>query len=473
MRGKTGKKAYFIGIAGAGMSATAQLLKTLGWDVSGSDEGAYPPITTYLEQHGIPYTKTYSKDNVPKDADVVVVGKHAGLTREENEEVAFVYNSKFPIQSFPEVLHNLTKSTRNIVCAGSHGKSTCASILAWCLAEQDPSFFIGALPCDFETNARSGKGGLFILEGDEYPASNTDTTSKFLFYNVKDLIVTSLEHDHLNVFKTQEDYTAPFLQLIESLPKDGVLVMNGDDLQIQNIILHLQRKVITYSATAHTEHDWYVENIVYGEKTTFDLCHNNMARIPMTTTLLGHHNVENIAGTAALMLEKGSITPKELQEKVQTFTGVERRLSKRTIHSTVPLYEGFGSSHSKARSAIAAMKTHFGKKRLLVVFEPYAFSWRQKDYIHNYQDLFEKADSVYVYIDTVPSPKDKTTIAGDEIISHIKNGGARAVRLHKNLSPLLQEVQERDVILCLSSGALDGTLPTLVHTLEEQFSAGK
>ena len=95
---------------------------------------------------------------MPADADLVVVGKHAGLTREENEEVAFVYDNDFTIQSFPEVLRDLTKDTRNIICAGSYGKSTCAGMLAWCLTEQDPSFFIGALPYNLDTNARAGKG---------------------------------------------------------------------------------------------------------------------------------------------------------------------------------------------------------------------------------------------------------------------------------------------------------------------------
>lgn len=467
--GKKKKKAYFIGIAGAGMSATAQLLKTLGWEVSGSDEGAYPPITTYLEQHNIPYAKTHSKDNVPKDADLVVVGKHAGLTKEENEEVAFVHDNNFTIQSFPEVLHDLTKNTRNIICAGSHGKSTCASILAWCLSEQDPSFFIGALPNDLKTNAQSGKGNLFILEGDEYPASNTDTASKFLFYNASDVLITSLEHDHLNMFKTQEEYNAPFLKLIESLPEDGMLFMNGDDTQIQKVIPHIQKEIYTYSATPNEKNDWYVKNIVYGEKTTFDLCRGKMAVIPMTTTLLGQHNIENIAGTAALMLEKELITPKELQEKIQTFTGVERRLDKKTADTAVPLYEGFGSSHSKTRSAVAAMKTHFNDKRLLVVFEPHALSWRQKSYTHNYSGLFEQADKVYVYTESIPEPKDETTITGTEIMSHIKDGGANAVQLHKDLNPLLQEVQQGDMVLCLSSGALDGMLPTLIKTLEERF----
>lgn len=465
------KKAYFIGIAGAGMSAVAQLLKTRGWEVSGSDQGAYPPITTYLERHHISYATTHNKNNVPEDADLVVIGKHAGLTKEENEEVAFVHEKNFRIQSFPEVLHDLTKHTHNIVCAGSHGKSTCASMLAWCLAEQDPSFFIGALPRDLDTSAQSGKGNLFILEGDEYPASNTDTASKFLYYNTRDLLITSLEHDHLNIFKTQEAYTASFLKLIASLPEDGLLVMSGDDTQIQKTLLHIQREVITYGTNPEAKTDWYTKNIVYGEETHFDLCRGNLAIIPLITTLLGQHNIENIAGTAALMLEKELITPKKLQERIRTFTGVERRLDRKTTTSTVPLYEGFGSSKSKACSAIAAMKTHFGDKRLLVVFEPHALSWRRKEYIHNYQGLFEGADRVYVYTDTIPTPKDETTITGDEILTYIQNSGADAVRLNKDLSPLLQEVQQDDLILCLSSGNLDGALPVLTQTLEQRFPA--
>ena len=463
------KKAYFIGIAGAGMSATAQLLKTLGWEVSGSDQGAYPPITTYLEHHNIPYTNTHNKKNVPENADLIVIGKHSGLTKEENEEVALVYGKNYHIQSFPEVLNDLTKDTHNIICAGSHGKSTCASILAWCLSEQNPSFFIGALPNNFDTNAQSGKGNLFILEGDEYPTSNTDNTSKFFYYNAKDLLITSLEHDHINIFKTQEEYTAPFLKLIESLPDDGMLFMCADDPQIQKTIPDIQREIYTYSTKPDAQTDWYVKNIVYGEETTFDLCRGEMAIIPLTTTLLGQHNIENIAGTAALMLEKGLITPKELRGKIQTFTGVERRLDKKTTTATVPLYEGFGSSRSKARSAITAIKTHFDNKRLLVIFEPHALSWRSKEYTHNYQSLFEDADRVYVYINAIPEPKDETTIPGEEIITHIKNGGANTVQLHKDLNPLLQEVQQGDIILCLSSGAIDGILPTLIDALEKRF----
>ena len=452
------------------MSATAQILKTLGWEVSGSDEGAYPPITTYLEQHRIPYAKTHSKDNVPADVDLVVVGKHAGLTREENDEVAFVYDNNFTIQSFPEVLRDLTKNTRNIICAGSYGKSTCAGMLAWCLAEQDPSFFIGALPYNLDTNAQSGKGNLFILEGDEYPASNTDTTSKFLYYNANDVLITSLEHDHLNVFPTQEAYNAPFLKLIDSLPDDGVLVMCGTDAQIQKVLPHIARPVITYSTDIAHHTDWYAHNIAYDEETRFDLYRGGVQVASLTTPLLGRHNIENIVGVAALLLEKNLLTPEELQKRIHEFTGIQRRLDKKTARSSVLLYEGFGSSHGKARSALEAMKTHFPDRRLLVVFEPHSLSWRRKEYEPHYQGLFDGATKVYVYPDAIPAPKDDTTVDGDTVLSFIKNGGADAVRLQNDLTPLLTEIQPNDVILALSSGDMGGLLPTLVQTLEETYT---
>ena len=464
------KKAYFIGIAGAGMSAVAQLLKTRGWEVSGSDEGAYPPITTYLEQHHIPYVKTHSRDAVPEDADLVVVGKHAGLTREENEEVAFVYDNNFTIQSFPEVLRDLTKDTRNLICAGSHGKSTCTSLLTWCLLEQDPSFFIGALPYNLDTNARSGKGALFVLEGDEYPASNTDNTSKFLYYNASDALITSLEHDHLNVFPTQEDYTAPFLQLIASLPEDGVLIMSGEDEYIQKTLPRISRKIVTYSTDERFETDWYATSISYDEETHFDLCHQGSHVVRLTTTLLGQHNVENIVGISALLLEKNLLTIEMLQQKVRSFTGLRRRLDKKTERSSVLLYEGFGSSRSKARSAVVAMKTHFPEKRLLIVFEPHSLSWRRKDYLKCYHGLFDGAAKVFVYADSVPTPKDDTAVSGNDLFAHIKDSGVDAMRINDDPAPILEEVQKDDVILCLSSGDIGGILPTLTEALEQRFA---
>ena len=140
------KKVHFIGICGAGMSGVAKLLVDQGVVVTGSDEGFYPPISDYLTKHHIPCTPHYSADNIPSDADYIVIGKHAKLTQDENEEVRAAFASGIPILSFPQVLELLTKERNRIVVAGSYGKSTCASIASWVLLEsnKNPGFFIGA-----------------------------------------------------------------------------------------------------------------------------------------------------------------------------------------------------------------------------------------------------------------------------------------------------------------------------------------
>lgn len=219
-------KAHFIGICGAGMSATAKLLKEAGWGISGSDEGFYPPISIYLEKNNLPCTPSYSANNIPDDANIIVIGKHAKLVPEENEEVMAAFASGKPIKSFPEVLHQLTAETKNFIIAGSFGKSTCASLAAWILthAGKDPSYFIGAVPLDLPTNAHLGKGDTFILEGDEYPSANWDKRSKFLLYNAQTVLLTSAEHDHLNVFPTLESYLEPYVELGLQLPPEAIFV---------------------------------------------------------------------------------------------------------------------------------------------------------------------------------------------------------------------------------------------------------
>ena len=213
-------KAHFIGIAGKGMSATALLLKEMGVEISGSDEGFYPPVSDYLKSANIAFSQGYRKENIPNDVDVIIIGKNAKLQPETNEEVRAAFASGKLVRSFADVLHEITTSSETIVVAGSYGKSTCTALLAWCLrsAEKDPSYFIGEVTNGFEKYAHRGRGPVFVLEGDEYPSSNWDNTSKFLRYNAKNVLLTSATHDHINIFPTHADYLVPFRALLNSLP---------------------------------------------------------------------------------------------------------------------------------------------------------------------------------------------------------------------------------------------------------------
>src|SRR6185436_1787137 len=286
-------KAHFIGIAGKGMSATALLLKEMGVEISGSDEGFYPPVSDYLKNANIAFAQGYRKENIPNDTDVIIIGKNAKLQPETNEEVRAAFASGKLVRSFADVLHEITTSSETIVVAGSYGKSTCTALLAWCLtsARKDPSYFIGEVTNGFERYAHRGRGPVFVLEGDEYPSSNWDKTSKFLRYNAKNVLLTSATHDHINVFPTHADYLAPFRALLELLPSGAVLVANGSEPHAR-ALADKSRAAIFYSLEDRA--NWHADKITRAIPIAFDLMRGGEKVTRLSTQLLGNHNIENI-----------------------------------------------------------------------------------------------------------------------------------------------------------------------------------
>lgn len=461
---------HFIGICGAGMSAVAKLLIEQGHSVTGSDEGFYPPISDYLKANAIPCATPFSKSNIPEDTDFIVIGKHAKLVPEENEEVAAAFSSNKKIISFPEALAMITKGRHNIVVAGSFGKSTCTSLIAWCLEDNGAGYFIGALPLTPKENARLGQGELFIVEGDEYPSANWDRTSKFLYYNPRDVLLTALAHDHVNVFATHADYIEPFEKMISGLPEDGLLVACIDDKTIRERMGSWQKKCITYGFSQNAM--WRAENISWGDKTTFDLVRDGVIVVSLATTLLGKHNVENIVGVSAFLLEKGYVTPEELKEKIATFEGIVRRLDKKSHRTSLPIYEGFGSSIDKARSAIEAIRLHFPDRRLVIVFEPHTFSWRNRQAITWYDTVFSGAKKVFIYKPPEHGSETHDQLSLEEIVSRVRGASIDAIGIETvqhGKSLILDTLENTDVVLILSSGGMDGLMQELVSHVEQKF----
>ncbi len=465
------RKAHFIGIAGKGMSATALLLRQTGCEITGSDSGFYHPVSEYLKDAGIAFAEAYKKENIPKNADVIIIGKNAKLTPEENEEVRAAFESGIPVRSFPDILEALTKEKETIVVAGSYGKSTCTALLSWCLtaAGKDPSYFIGEVTRGFEGHAHLGQSDVFVLEGDEYPSSNWDATSKFLHYNPRNVLLTSATHDHINMFPTHESYLAPFRALLAALPKDGLVVANHDERHARALANAYPDKKVFYGLA---DVPWHAEHIVYGERTTFALVHDGQTITMLTTSLLGRHNIENIVGVSALLLEKGLLLPHELAAGIASFQGVKRRLESLAPRSTVPVFEGFGSSYEKARSAIAAMRQHFPSHRLLVVFEPHTFSWRNRDALPWYDTVFEGAEKVYVYEPAAQGAGTHAQTSHEEIIGRVRAAGVDAFAITKPeeaLTLLKNELRPDDALLLLTSGNLGGLIESVPRLAEETF----
>ncbi len=457
-----GKNIHFIGLCGIGMTSVALLLKEKGNNITGSDEAGYPPSTTLLKQKNISFFTSYSPSNISVNTDIIVIGKNKKLTIEKNKEVQKAYSMGIPIFSFPEILNLLTKKTKNIVCAGSSGKTTCTSLITWCLikANKKPSFFIGGIIKNLDTSAQIGDSNIFVLEGDEYPTSNEDSKPKFLYYNPTDVLITSLTHDHFDIFPTKKSYNKVFIDLVHSIKKEGKCIINSNHRETKILLDIPNVEKITYGLN---NAEWTATKIHHGDTTTFTINHLGNKIVDLETSLIGNHNIENIVGVSALLLENKYISKEELADAIKTFKGVKNRLEKINKTNDIKVYEGFGSSSEKAKSAIDALHLH-KKSRLIVVFDPKSTSWKMKEYLPLYKDLFKKSDKVYIYVPTL----NKSDITLNDIISTSNTKLTPIDNVNDGIKKIKKEIKSGDIILTLSSGDIGGLRDEIVKLVDNK-----
>lgn len=466
------KKVHFIGICGTGMSAVAKLYLEMGWTVSGSDDAFYPPVSTYIESIGLKPSVGYRAENIPNDADLVIIGKNAKLVPESNAEVKRAFDDGYTIKSFPEVLYEITKGRENIVVAGSYGKSTSTALMSWVLqtAGKDPGYFAPVVANNFKDTAKLGTGKQFVLEGDEYPSANWDNRSKFLYYRPHDLLLIAAKHDHVNVFPTLFDYHKPFKELLAQIPIDGICVVCADEPLAIELVKDSNINYITYAID--NEAIYTIKDITYGKNTHFKVYKNNEPVVALSTKLLGRHNLQNILGVSAMLLEKNLVTHEQLYEAVSTFRGVKRRTEVKEVSSTVTVIEEFGSSYEKAKAGLSAIKLHFPNRRIIAVFEPHTFSWRNKAAIEWYDDVFEGVDKVLIYEPYSQGAATHEQLTQAEIVERVKKAGYDADAVSskdETIKKLSSQLQPQDVVVLISSGGFDGIIEAVPQLVEKKF----
>ena len=461
---------HFTGIAGAGMSAVALMMRDAGHEVSGSDEDVFPPMSTYVAGLGFPVTYRFDAANLPPGLDILVLGTSAKLGGQDNVEVAAARARGARITTFAELVGEVTTARDNIVIAGSFGKSTCTALMAHILrsAGHDSGWMIGAISPSLPATGHWGTCREMLLEGDEYIVGNGDSRSKFALYHPRDLLLTSLIHDHVNVFPTFEDYEAPFVDLLRALPGEGLLVAR-EHPAIRKVIGQTHARVVWYD-TAPCE-GWYSQAVVYGETTRFQLVGPNGDLIALTTTLLGSHNIENIVGVAAFLLERGLVSAQQLAMGVASFGGIRRRLDRLTGTSRVPLIEGFGSSYEKARSAIEALQLHYPTRPLIVVFEPHTFSWRSRDALSWYDTVFAGVSQVLVIPPPGHGADSHHQSSHGEILARVQAAGASAQGPTdaQAVTQALSDLKGDEIVLLLSSGPLLGLPDSLPPVMDRLY----
>jgi UDP-N-acetylmuramate: L-alanyl-gamma-D-glutamyl-meso-diaminopimelate ligase len=463
---------HFTGIAGAGMSAAALMMRDAGHEVSGSDEDVFPPMSTYVEGLGFPFSRRFDAGNLPDGLDLLVLGASAKLGGDANPEVAEARRRGVRVTTFPELVGERTQGRRNTVVAGSFGKSTCAALMAHILRDAgvDAGWMIGAISPSLPATGHWGEAPQVVLEGDEYIVGPSDHRSKFVLYHPCDVLLTSLVHDHVNVFPTFEDYEAPFRELLRLIPHDGLLVAR-DHPAIRKIASETKAKVVWYDTLAPD--GWRGESVVYGETTRFTLVAPDGGKLALATSLLGEHNIENIIGVCAYLLERSLVTEQALAKAVASFGGIRRRLDRLTTDSQVPVIEGFGSSYEKARSAIEAMLLHYPNRPLVVVFEPHTFSWRSRDALAWYDTVFEGASRVLIAPPPSHGAGSHNQSSFQEILDRAAATGipVAGVRSADEAIGRLSGLRGDEVVLLLSSGPLLGLPDALPQAFDDFYAA--
>lgn len=448
------KSIHLIAICGTGMTALAGMLKSQGFDVKGSDENVYPPMSTILEELGIPVYHGYSEDHLNPQPDLVIIGN--AMSR-GNPEVEAVLERKLDYISLPFALKEFfIRGHYSCVVAGTHGKTSTASLLAWILenAGKDPSFFIGGIPENLGRGFKLGKGDFFVVEGDEYDSAFFDKGSKFLHYLPDLVILNNIEFDHADIFRSMEDIEITFSRLIRLIPRNGYLISCWDDPVVKKLSGTSFSRVVTFGLKEGA--DWRAENISIDENSTqFDVFRKREFYHRFNLPLFGDHMVRNCLGVVAASSALG-LTADEIAAGVRTFKNVRRRLELQGEIDGIKIFDDFAHHPSEVKATIAGIRTRFPNSCIWAIFEPRTATSKRRIFQNKYIDAFDEADRVILTPLNRPEkvPKEER-LSVEKICEGLRNNNIQNWILpadSKMISFLTEKLVPGDVVIFMSNG---------------------
>ena len=466
------KHIHLIGICGTAMASLAGLLQLKGHRITGSDQAAYPPMSDLLGRLGIPIAEPFSEANLQPHPDLVIVGN--AMSR-GNVELEYVLDQRIPFTSLAAVIHDeFLRGRESLVVAGTHGKTTTTSMLAWIYEtagrrnpELAPSFLIGGVAENFGTSFQLGDGRPFVLEGDEYDTAFFDKGPKFMHYFPDALILTHIEFDHADIYKDLDAVKTAFKRLVNLVPRRGRIVAFDGAPNVDECVSRAFCNVDRYGFKGDSM--WRVDGLTHvGAQSRWRVLRSGEPWGGFTLEMAGEHNVLNATAAAALAAGQG-VPLEAIAEALATFRSVKRRLEVRAVIDGVTIIDDFAHHPTAIRETLRALRSAYPGAKLWAVLEPRSNTLRRNVFEHELVDSLALADEVVMAgvfkMESIPVDE---RLHPEAVVDALKARKV-AAEMHRNADEIVDSIAPRlrsgDVVAILSNGGFDGIYEKLPRRL--------
>ena len=466
---------HLSGICGTAMASLAGLLQLRGHRITGSDKAAYPPMSDLLRGLGIPILEPYAESNLEPAPDLVVIGN--ALSR-GNPEVERVLDERIPFTSMAALLREeFLVGRESLVVAGTHGKTTTTSMLAWIYqfasAENpalEPSFLIGGVAENFGSSFQLRPTRTFIVEGDEYDTAFFDKGPKFLHYFPDALILTHVEFDHADIYVDLAAVKTAFKRLVNLVPRRGAIVAYDGSANVTECVAGALCRVERYGFTA--EADWRIQNLRHQDgKTRWEVWRGGALWAELEMRLAGEHNALNATAAAALAAGQG-ISKEAIQESLAAFKSVKRRLEVRAEIGGITIVDDFAHHPTAIRETLRALRSVYPQSRLWAVLEPRSNTLRRKVLESELVASLRLADRVVLAgVYQQQRISDAERLHPEDVVDAL-NASGTAAELCPDVDAIINAIAPKlasgDVVAILSNGGFDGIYEKLPARLRER-----
>ena len=476
MVGRKPEHMHLLGITGAAMAPVAGMLKERGFQVSGSDVGVYPPASTLLDSLKIRWNEGFREENLRPAPDLAVVGN---IVARGNAEIEYILDEKIPYCSMPQLLEQyFIPGHSSIVVAGTHGKTTTTAMLAWIfhMAGRRPDFLVGGVIPNFNDRSYGlGGGEEFIIEGDEYETAFFDRGPKFLHYHPDELILTSLEYDHADIYPDLAAIALQFRRLVNLVPRRGRILIWGESADLREAVAKAFCPVETFGLTP--ECDWYAGDILWQDSATeFRVAFRGSEVTRVRMPVAGKHNVLDALAAIALAYGRG-VECEAIEGALAAFQGVRKRMEIKGEENGILVVEDFAHHPTAIRLTLEAARTRWSGRKIWAAVEPRSNTMRRKIFQHVLPDALAIADAVLI------GPVNRAQLLGEEerlspeqIVDSLLERGrpAKALESSDEIAEYLAEnAKPGEMVIVMSNGSFDGLSNKLLEKLKSLAAARK